>query len=393
MSANHDRLKRKAIEARLPLDGAFELTPLCNFKCKMCYVRQDPEQVRSRGGLRPADFWLKTAEEARDAGCLYPLITGGEPFTYPGFRGLYEQMHRMGLQCSINSNGSLIDERAVDWLVQSPPARINLTLYGGSAETYGRLCGDPDAFARVLHAADLMREAGILFRFNCSLTPDNACDFDKILEIAGRYGKSVRIATYMFPSLRGRGEIGTNSARFAPDEAAYYEVKMDFCQLEPEQFRLLAKNGQRYIEPTDAQLAAADAGEPGESHCMAGRCSFWIDWRGNMSGCGVNMRPHFSLDEYGFAEAWKRVVDYTESFRWSPACNNCANASVCFSCPAMAYNETGSFDGRPAYLCEKAKYAAKWYRHFLEQLPEADEAAPEAEPAGESVSDCPVDDF
>ena len=387
MSVNHDRLQRKAIKARLPLEGAFELTPLCNFRCRMCYVRQDPEQVRSCGGLRGIDFWLRTAEQARDAGCLYPLITGGEPFTYPGFRTLYEQLHRMGLQCSINSNGSLIDEAAVGWLVQSPPARINITLYGGSAETYGRLCGNPDGFARVLHAADLMAEAGILFRFNCSLTPDNADDFDRILEIGRRYGKPVRFASYMFPSLRGKGEIGSNAARFDPERAAYYEVLMNFRQMEPAQFRLLARNARKYTEPTEAQLAEAAAGEPGKMHCMAGRCSFWADWQGNLSGCGVNMRPSFSLDEYGFAGAWKKIVEHTEAFRWSPACHNCPNAKLCFTCPAMAYNETGDFSGRPVYLCEKGKYSAKWYRYFEAQLPESDEALPEEDPAPV----CPVE--
>ena len=389
MSVNHDRLKGKAVRARIPLDGALEITPMCNFRCKMCYVRQEPAQVKSGGGLREIDFWLDIAEQARDAGCLYPLITGGEPFTYPGFRTLYEQMHRMGLQCSINSNGSLIDERTIDWLVQSPPARINITLYGGSADTYGRLCGNPDGCERMLHAADMMRDAGILFRFNCSLTPDNACDFDRILEIARHYGKGVRMATYMFPPLRSLGLTGENPSRLTPEDAAHYEALMNFRQAPPQRFRILAQNELKYREPTEAQLAEAAAGEPGEIRCLAGRCSFWIDWRGNMSNCGVNMRPSFSLDTYSFSDAWKRVVDYTEAFRWSPACHNCVNAGICFSCPAMVYNETGDYNGRPEYLCEMTKYSAKWYGTLLEQLPETDEV-PTAE---ETEHDCPIDEF
>ena len=384
---NHDRLKGKAIKARIPLDGAFEITPLCNFNCKMCYVRKDPLQVSSCGGLKGVEFWLNVAEQACDAGCLFPLITGGEPFTYPYFRYLYEQMHRMGMQCSINSNGSLIDDNVIDWLVLSPPARINITLYGGSDETYGRLCGNPEGFERMLHAADLMTEAGILFRFNCSLTPENVCDFDRILEIAARYGKKVRMATYMFPPLRSMGLTGNNPARLTPDEAAYYEAKMNFCQTEPRWYRSIARNAMRYIEPTEEQLKAAEAGDPAEMHCMAGRCSFWIDWQGNLSGCGVNMEPHFSIDDYGFAGAWQKVVDHTNSFRWSPACANCINAGICFSCPSMAYNETGSFNGRPQFLCEKAKYAAKWYRYFLEQLP----PEPEDAPADPYEPACPID--
>ena len=389
MSVNHDRIIGKAVRDRIPLDGAFELTPLCNFRCRMCYVRKEPAQVQSCGGLRGIDFWLDIAEQARDIGCLFPLITGGEPFTYPAFRTLYERMHRMGMQCSINSNGSLIDERVIDWLVQSPPARINITLYGGSPEAYGRLCGNPGAFEHVLHACDLMAEAGILFRFNCSLTPDNADDFDKILEIAGRYGKSVRMTAYMFPPLRSLGLTGENPSRFSPDKAAYYDVLSYFRQMEPVQFRRLARSAQRYVEPTQEQLSAAAAGEPGESHCMSGRCTFWLDWQGNLSGCGVNTKPRFSLDKYTLADAWQRIVDHTNTFRWSPACNNCPNARICFTCPAVVYNETGDFNGRPTYLCEKAKYSAKWYRYFLEQLPEHEEQVTQEE----ILPVCPIDEF
>ena len=32
-------LYRKATAAGIPLSGTFELTPVCNLNCKMCYVR------------------------------------------------------------------------------------------------------------------------------------------------------------------------------------------------------------------------------------------------------------------------------------------------------------------------------------------------------------------
>lgn len=35
----------------------------------------------------------------------------------------------------------------------------------------------------------------------------------------------------------------------------------------------------------------------------------------------------------------------------------------------MVYNETGGFSERPVYLCEKAKYAAQYYKKFMDKLP------------------------
>ena len=349
----------------------------------MCYVRESAGTVKKMGGIRPLSFWLGAAEQARDAGCMLPLITGGEPFLYPDLSELMERMTRMGMQVSINTNASLIDEKAIDWLVQSPPARINVTLYGAGPESYGRLCGDPGAFDRVMHACDLMTEAGIPFRFNCSLTRENEQDFDAMFDLAERYGKTLQMAIYMVPPYRRTGATGVNESRLSPERAAYYEVLMRYRLDPPGRFRVLAERAAEYKEPTEEELQAAAAGEPREMGCLSGRCCFWIDWQGNLSGCGITDRPKFSLEEYTFAQAWEQTVKWTQDMRWSPSCANCKNKKFCFSCPAMVFNETGSFDGRPDYICEKVKYEAQWYRHFLEQMPQSDAPLPAEEPEPE----------
>ena len=81
-----DYLFYKAGQSGIPLSGTFELTPFCNFSCPMCYVRKTAEEVKSSGrSLRTYEQWLKLAREARDAGMLYLLITGGEPTAWPEF--------------------------------------------------------------------------------------------------------------------------------------------------------------------------------------------------------------------------------------------------------------------------------------------------------------------
>ena len=44
-------LDSKAREKGIPLQGQFELTPLCNFNCKMCYVHLNPEQMNGQSVL------------------------------------------------------------------------------------------------------------------------------------------------------------------------------------------------------------------------------------------------------------------------------------------------------------------------------------------------------
>ena len=41
-------LYRRATAAGLPLSGTFELTPLCNLDCRMCYVHLNKDQLKDK---------------------------------------------------------------------------------------------------------------------------------------------------------------------------------------------------------------------------------------------------------------------------------------------------------------------------------------------------------
>lgn len=103
-------LSDKAIKNKIPLSGTFELSPICNMDCKMCYVKMTKSEVEKVGRLRTTDEWIKIAEDAREAGMLFLLITGGEPLLYKGFKELYLKLVKMGLIITINTNATLIDE-------------------------------------------------------------------------------------------------------------------------------------------------------------------------------------------------------------------------------------------------------------------------------------------
>lgn len=369
MDSIKDRLFQKSAQQRLPLTGAFELSPVCNFSCKMCYVRKTMKEVNAEGGLMPVSFWLDMAEQARSAGTLYPLLTGGEVFVYPHFREIYEEMTHMGMQISINSNGSCITEDDVRWLRQIPPQRINITLYGASSESYEKLCGDARGFDRVCKAMKLLEENNIRYKLNCSVTPYNNYDLPAMLEFAEKHGKKLKAATYMFPPVRRTGQCGDYGDRLSPKEAAFAQVLIDSKQLEPIQFAVLAHNAMKFRELTPELIAEAAKGEPRNMRCLSGRCSYWIDWQGNLSGCGMVDYPKISLRDKSFMQAWSEITDWTEKVQYSAICGNCVNRNVCYTCMAMVYNETGGLDGRPEYICEMRKYAAQYYRQFADKLP------------------------
>lgn len=79
-------LSFQAREKAIPISGSFELTPLCNLDCKMCYVHLHKNQMQG-AELLSTEQWKGLMKEAIDAGMMYARLTGGECLTYPGFKG------------------------------------------------------------------------------------------------------------------------------------------------------------------------------------------------------------------------------------------------------------------------------------------------------------------
>ena len=348
-------LHAKAAKMGIPLSGTFELTPCCNMACKMCYVRMTKTEQESISPLRTAKEWLELGQTARDSGLLYLLLTGGEPFLRPDFKEIFQGLHRMGLILSINSNGTLIDEDTVVWLKETPPTRVNITLYGASNETYARLCGNPQGYDQAVRGIRMLRKAGISVRINCSLTPYNAADLEGIYAFANQEGLLVQATGYMFPPLRrDESMVGTNE-RFTPQEAAYQSARIA-CMMNGEDWYLERMKHELPPIPGESD-DCPDVGAEGEGiRCRAGKCSFWVTWNGGFMPCGMlpsNDAPN--VFDIGFEEAWNQTKACAVAIRLPAKCASCAARDNCKACAAMVFTETGNYHTVPEYRSEMTK--------------------------------------
>ena len=266
-----------------------------------------------------------------------------------------EGLHKMGLIISINSNATMIDEKVVEWLKKVPPVRINITLYGASDETYGRLCCNPHGFTQVTKAIRLLTEAGITVKINCSVTPSNVCDLAEIFQYCREHHLIIQATSYMFPPVRRDESMIGQNFRFCPEEAAYHSARIS-CLLNGE---------EAYLErmKTDAPLSLAETADcpdlPDEGdgiRCRAGKCSFWITWEGKLMACGMmpsSKAPNIFKTE--FAPAWEQIKKDTAAIRLPRECAGCSLKDECRACAAMVYTETGSFSEVPEYRCKMEK--------------------------------------
>lgn len=346
-----------------PANGSIELLPLCNMNCDMCYVRLSKEEMEAKGRLRTVDEWLEIGCQMKDAGVLFLLLTGGEPFLYPEFRKLYLGLKEMGMILTINTNGTLVDEDLAEFLGAHKPRRVNITLYGTDEETYANLCHYPGGYEKTLRGIRLLRKYGVDVKVGGSLARANKDDLDKLLDFQNELNIPVRVDTYMMPATRERELPYNLQSRLDPEEAAEARIHALKREMGPELFRQYVRQAiyqADHPEPVEEK--------PGHMACMAGQCSFTINWQGEMRPCVILSEPAVSVFEAGFQAAWEYLVEETNKILLNAKCTACHLRHLCRTCAASALLETGSYDGVPEYMCRYAEESLRILRKEQENL-------------------------
>lgn len=353
----------QARRTRTPANGSIELLPLCNMNCDMCYVRLSREEMEAKGRLRTADEWLEIGRQMKDAGVLFLLLTGGEPFLYPDFRRLYLELRKMGMIITINTNGTLINEDLAEFFGKYKPRRVNITLYGTDEEIYDKLCHYPGGYEKTLRGIRLLREQGVDVKVGGSLARANRDDLDKLLDIGEELDIPVRVDTYMIPATRERDLPYNMQSRLNPEEAARARILALKREMGPEVFpQYVCQSVERADHPEPAEA------KPGHMSCMAGQCSFTINWQGEMRPCVILTEPAISVFEVGFKAAWKYIVEETHKILLNEKCSTCHMRHLCRTCAASALLETGSYDGVPDYMCRYAGESLRILREEWEKI-------------------------
>ena len=319
----------RAAAAQRPINGSLELLPLCNMNCDMCYIRLSRAEMEKIGRL-------------------------------------YLELRRRGMILTVNTNGTLLDEEWAEFFGENKPRRINITLYGADDEAYRKLCHYPGGFEKALNAIRLLRGRGVDVKINGSVTKENYKDMAAIYRIGQELDVPVHIDTYMLPGIHESDKSFDEQSRLNPEDAAGAEIEVMKYELGQENF-------QQYACAILSRLEEEDAVYPAGVSCMAGNCSFTVNWQGELRPCVSLSEPAVRVFETGFEAAWRKIVEETGKIRLNAKCSTCHVRHLCRTCAASALLETGDYGGVPDYMCRYAEESLKILRNEWEKIQEKNE--------------------
>jgi len=334
----------KARREGIPLGGQFELTPLCNFDCKMCYTHLTKEQIGDRS-LLSTEQWKQIIHDAWNAGMMSANLTGGECLTYPGFKELYLYLRELGCEIIVLSNGSLLDEQWIDFFRKHKPRMIQITLYGGDRETYLRVTGK-DEFERVV--SHIRAAADAKLPVALTITPNKymAEGAFQTIKLAKELGIYYNINGFLTNPKEETGRSGQNHD--LPIEK-YAEI-------------LAYRNRLEGIETLI--ISPEKLPPPGGPHhewkgcgldCKAGQSCFTVEWDGKLYACGSIRDIWAEPLRTGFVNAWNHVRNEALRYPAVPECIECPYRTVCTNCAAIKtqYAEKGK---QPILLCKQTQF-------------------------------------
>ncbi|MBE6924044.1 MAG: radical SAM protein [Ruminococcaceae bacterium] len=342
LQAHPSQLARWAKANRVPLNVTFELTPFCNFRCVMCYVRLEPEQAAAQGQLLEPAQWLEIAHQARKMGTLNLTLTGGEPLTHPHFWEIYEKLNQMGFLITVLSNGYLIDEVVMEKFRRfGMPYAMKLTLYGASDETYLRTCGRADGFTRVSAAIELLQQAKIPLQLSATIVRENAADLQEMYRFARQ--RSLPFQHTMTVSRSSRGAVNSvETSRFSYEEFLH-ELTLE--ELEKSKF-----------PPLESPFA----------WCLSYGCALWVTWNGRLQSCTFLTDPAVQWSG-NLEKDWAELLSATDALKSPAECAQCRWSPFCQRCPGLLCAESGHPEKIDSGLCHTAKCLFHRYEQWRDE--------------------------
>ena len=159
----------------------WELTKRCNLACKHC--RAEAGELDFSGEL-DLDSAKKVIDDIIAFANPILVLTGGEPLYRDDIFDIARYAASKQLRVALATNATLIDEECARQIRQAGIARVSISIDGSTAASHDDFRGIPGAFDAALRGVRLLRQQGVAFQFNTTVTKRNVGELEDILQFA-----------------------------------------------------------------------------------------------------------------------------------------------------------------------------------------------------------------
>ena len=159
----------------------WELTKRCNLACSHC--RAESEDIDYDGELGFDDV-RRVIDDITVVSKPILVLTGGEPLYRSDIFDIASYAVSKGLRTALATNGTLVDKKIAQSIRAAGISRVSISIDGSDARTHDEFRGIPGSFDKAVQGAQFLKDEGIDFQFNVTITKRNIDQIDGILDFA-----------------------------------------------------------------------------------------------------------------------------------------------------------------------------------------------------------------
>lgn len=182
-----DKIKDKECVALIQMQYKYD----CNFKCKHCAIEKFKQQ---NGRLLSLEDIKRIADQADAMNLASICISGGEPLLFPDLKDVVEAIGPERFVISMDTNGWLLTEEKIRWLVEIGVDRIHLSI-DGLESNHNMFRGAKGSWKRCIESLTFCKQYGLGVIINIVATKSLVASGELIkhLEFISKFGEHASI--------------------------------------------------------------------------------------------------------------------------------------------------------------------------------------------------------
>ncbi len=325
---------------------AWEVTRSCNLACRHCRAEAHSEPYPGECDTDAAKALIDTFPQL---GSPIIIFTGGEPLLRPDIFELARYARDKGLRAVMAPNGTLITPENAGEIKAAGIQRCSISIDGASAAYHDAFRGEPGAFDAALRGIARLREAGVPFQINTTVTKDNLARFREIFSLAERLGAAAWHIFLLVPMGRAESlqDQVISSREYEETLNWFYDFRKTTAMhlkatCAPHYYRIMRQRAAAEGLAVTPDVFGMDALTRG---CLGGTGFCFISHVGQVQPCGYLELDCGNVFQTPFPEIWrsaKPFLQFRDRAAYEGKCGPCEFHKVCGGCRARAYSLTGN---------------------------------------------------